>query len=310
MINTYLNDNQSMPYPFYGYGALPFPMCVITGLGICIHLKEGEFAPTGYSNIYANNISITKDTVTVAICRKPTDEPLELVGILYARTDGYSTYVPSYVDDAVYGNQTITPYMLRYVYSGEPNDGVDDALAAEDMQVFYSNTRSTFNTVLSTASSTGFMQLGVIPESAIGNYQGEFYLDPACVTYMSNAIFGRYKNYTTSVNKHPMGQRFDIELAGWLTWKDDTISTKYGTNDNNFIVLSEPYGQRVTHINGQTMSASEAYQTPTLVINGHTYTDPTTHETTNYVDVTAVEVGRTIVVTIDGTSAFPNCYKD
>ena len=300
MINTYLNDNQSMPYPFYGYGALPFPMCVITGLGICIHLKEGEFAPTGYSNIYANNISITKDTVTVAICRKPTDEPLELVGILYARTDGYSTYVPSYIDDAVYDNQAVMPAMLRYVYSGEPNDGVDDALAAENMQGFYSGTRDTFNTVLSTASSTGFMQLGVIPENAIGNYQGEFYLDPACVTYMSDDVFGKYNNYTTGVNKHQMGQRFDIELAGWLTWKDNTISTKYGFDDNNFIVIPDKYGQRITHINGQTISATEADPLPWLKIIGHT----------PYVNVSVEEVGTTVVVTIDGTSAFPNCYKD
>lgn len=313
MINTYLNDNQSMPYPFYGYGALPFPMCVITGLGICIHLKEGEEAPSGHSNIYANSVSITEDSVTVAICRKPTTGGLELVGVLYARTDGYSTYVPSYVDAAVYENQTILPYMLRYVYAGEANDGVDDQRAAQDMQAFYSTTREAFSTVLSTATSTGFMQIGSIPESAIGNYLGEFYLDPACVTYMNNDIFGHYKYYTAGNMKYNIGQRFNIELGGWLTWKDNTISTKYGVNNNDFIVLPDQYVKRVTHINGQTIcgiSGTTADAYPMLTIKGHTVSVDSSTDTIAYVEVSAEERDTAVVVTLNGTTAFPNCYKE
>ena len=304
MINTYLNDNQSMPYPFYGYGALPFPMCVITGMGVCIHMHKGEEFPTGYNRIYACSISIADTSVTVALCRKPSTGGVELVGILYARTDGYSMYVPSYTDAAVYGNQSISPAMLRYVYAGEAVE-VDDQEVASDLQVFYSRTRETFDTVLSTTSSTGFIQLGPIPQSAIGNYQGEFYLDPSCVTYLDDDTYGHYSHYTVGPNKYSIGQRFDIELSGLLVWQDQQITTKYQTDTNDFVVLDDQYAQKVDKINGVAIEGSTAAAYPTLVLAGHT----------NYVELSAApsvegSTASAVVVTINGTTEFPNCYKD
>lgn len=101
MAKTYLNDNKSMPYPFYGYAELPFSMACIVGLGVCIRGEE----PTGRFPVVASSVAIAEDSVNLAIGRyKKIDETgsdseenlvFELIGTIYANTAGYSVYVPA-----------------------------------------------------------------------------------------------------------------------------------------------------------------------------------------------------------------------
>jgi hypothetical protein len=60
MINTYINDNVNVPYPFFGMGSLPFPMCCIVGFGICIH---GPL--TGL--IFISSLEITNSSIKAVV---------------------------------------------------------------------------------------------------------------------------------------------------------------------------------------------------------------------------------------------------
>lgn len=63
MFNTYINDNVTNPYPFFGVDKLPFPMGCIAGMGLCV---KGDRAA---SAIYASSVVITSTHVHVVICR-------------------------------------------------------------------------------------------------------------------------------------------------------------------------------------------------------------------------------------------------
>ena len=54
MINTYINDNANVPYPFFGMGFMPFPMCCSVGFGLCIHCTPaGQIAASSIARIQA-----------------------------------------------------------------------------------------------------------------------------------------------------------------------------------------------------------------------------------------------------------------
>ena len=91
MAQTYLNDNKSMPYPFFGYGSLPFSMACVVGLGVCIRGDE----PIGYGPIVASSVAISEGAVNMAIGRMTPTNVFELIGTVYATTAGYSVYVPA-----------------------------------------------------------------------------------------------------------------------------------------------------------------------------------------------------------------------
>lgn len=312
MLYTYLNDNQGMAYPFYGGSALPFPMSVITGLGICIQADGDSAAP-----LFASSVVIAADSVRLAICRKLNNGNIELIGMFYGNTDGFYTYIPSYISDAVYEDQTITPQMLRFVYADyAPVQGstvTEDSVIynteldniIENMQVFYSFIQANVGTVLGRVASTGFIQLGSIPETAVGAYFGEFYIDPTCVTYMPDSVYGYHTAYIVNGDTYPSRQFIDIRVSGLLTLdvvgSTATFNTTTDANAADLVEFEVSTRSRISLINGYTVSATGTDKYPTLTLPD--YGDKIKWKVLKNTDTA-------LVLEIEGTTTFPNCYGD
>lgn len=65
MLNTYINDNHNVAYPFFGLEELPFALSCIVGMSIVINNKEC-FAPID-TPLYASNVYIEETKVSVTI---------------------------------------------------------------------------------------------------------------------------------------------------------------------------------------------------------------------------------------------------
>ena len=323
MLYTYLNDNQGMPYPFYGHGSLPFPMSVITGISLCIRSEDAAVNP-----VYASSIVITENTVRLAICKKSAEGEAVLLGIFYANTDGYYTYIPTmYAGDAVYENQTFGDDVLRYVYADfapiteQTTEGIATTYMTymndviEHIQVFYSYVRGNLHTILGRSASYGHIQLGTIPKEAVGSYIGEFYLDPSCVLYIPNDVSGHHTAYTINTVTQPVRQTFTIGCTGLLTVSVDAgtarISTVYDADDAELVKLDFETRNRVEFINGTTISSSEPPNEELTDLEKDKYI----HPRLNIQNLDTLATWRVAHVTdtaitleIDGNTSFPNCY--
>jgi len=326
MLNTYLNDNQSMPYPFYGLGSLPFPMSVITGMGLCIKLPDDEEV-NGVNRVYASNVQITTTSVNVAICRKTSANQPELLGMFYATTDGYYIYIPGYAeyfDDAVYEDE-LTPNVLRYVYyRNNPAATEDDTISEEnsflpiyELQVFYAFVVDTTAPNLSWTASTGYIQLGHIPENAVGNYTGEFYLDPSCVTYMPGSVYGYHKKMLIKDTEFDTKQKITLAANGLLRFQEEEdnlgIYETLEADEANFVEIPFSYRQQVTAINGYTIEGLPANPYPVLNITGQP--GVVDFDCTGSTDLRCFVTGSTVapstdpvIIEVIGTDDFPNCY--
>lgn len=293
MLNTYLNDNQRRPYPFYGGCALPFPMSCIMGLGVCIQEDELATAP-----VYANVIVVAKDSVRVSLCRDTEEDGAgaEFIGMVYANTTGFYTYVASSNNSAVYETDLIPdPVDLnRLVFTDDPD-------TETVLQVFYAYAASLDRSITrSSVRSTGYMQVGTIPEDAIGVYTGKFYLDPTCVTIMSQAILGYHTD--VAVNDMPpveTAHSLIFTAGGLLTLSvaDGTVSfgtlesadkaqlTEYPVHDYSF----------VTSINGMVVPSSG-----TLKIKC---------DDARVVLHSMQLPSGGVLIEVDGTKKYPNCYN-
>ena len=363
MLNTYLNDNQAMPYPFYGFGSLPFPMSCIVGLSICI---SGDAPGRGINGIFISSVIIAEDSVRLALCRH-TANGIELVGMFYANTAGYYTYIPSFIDDSVYENhkelhmieiptgdggverhavEPVTSAVLRFVYSDYAPDMLDTTTEPdagsnqmdwddhthevlldsiiEDMQVFYSYVKENIGVTLGLVTSNGHIQIGTIPKEAIGTYSGEFYLDPSCVTYMPDEVYNYTQTYKVNHDVYKASQKVDIAAGGILKITVDG-STAYvdvtGEEIDALPLTDIPYSNktRVTSLNGHLITGSTVQE----VINGETtskYVYPfidfisTPKDNKAFIEwegyVKRGQESSTVVLTITGTSIFPNCYNE
>lgn len=70
MLNTYINDNSNVPYPFYGMERLPFDLHCIIGLNIAI-LELPNIETYAYCikpPLYASTINIKDNEVSVDLC--------------------------------------------------------------------------------------------------------------------------------------------------------------------------------------------------------------------------------------------------
>jgi len=326
MLYTYLNDNQNMPYPFYGLGSLPFPMSVITGMGLCIKIPDNEEI-NGTNRIYASNVQITTTSVNVAICRETTLGQPELLGMFYATTDGYYVYIPGYadyVDDAVYEDYW-TPETLRYVYYRNNEEVTDDTTTEEtnsflpiyELQVFYAYVVSTTAPNLSWTASTGYIQLGHIPESAVGSYTGKFYLDPSCVTYMPASVYGYHTKMLVKSTEFNTKQKIAISANGLLRLQRDGnnigIYETLDANDANLVEIPFVYRQQITAINGYTVEGNTENPYPILNITGQP--GIVDFECSGSTDLRCFIEGSTVtpstdpvIIEVIGTNDFPNCY--
>lgn len=317
MLNTYLNDNQGMAYPFYGGGSLPFPMSVITGLSICIQDDADTHQP-----LYVGSVMIDATSVRLAILRHLSDDPddsaAELIGMFYANMDGFYTYIPSYLTDAVYEDQTITPQMLRFVYadyapvqgstvSGDSviyNTELDDII--ENMQVFYSFVQANVGVILGKTTSHGHIQLGAIPESAIGSYFGEFYLDPSCVVYMPDSVYGYHSAYKVNNDTYAATQAIELRASGLLTLSVNgstvAFDTVLGANESDLIDFEFSTRSRITGLNGHSIEAID--------YEGQYYPEITFKDNYMISWRCVAETSDNLIIGVNGNDTFPNCYGD
>ena len=298
MLNTYLNDNQRRPYPLYGGLKLPFPASCITGLGICLQ-EEGE-----NSAIYASVVAIAKNSVRIALCRAAGAND-EFIGMVYATTDGFYTYIPSSSDSAVYETDTIAQpvdidRLVYGTYTTLPPDPIEaEVVALSDMQVFYAYVANIKQGILrSSIKSTGYMQLGTIPEDAVGVYTGRFYLYPSCVTYMPSDVLGYHAKLSVNQNDQETGHSIEFSASGVLTLAVDGGTLNIGclpdTDAKNIFNEYPTHGvDFVEYVNGQTTSGLH-----TLTLTGFT----------NEITWEAQDTGSAIILTVNGTKKFPSCY--
>ena len=276
-----------MPYPFFGYGALPFSMACIVGLGVCVRGDE----PIGYGPVVASNIAITKDTINMAIGRRTPLGIFELIGTVYATTAGYSVYVSAEVyttfGDGSSAAQTLEQLLARWAAQQqiilEPDRTIYNTPADPDSPVFPVYYRgstasgvtvtstngtalSTFDTasaatsmavfyrqvvhdqvIISTAASSGYMVLGTIPAESIGFHEGEFALDPSCTTYMPNTVFGKYTTLCVNGFKYPMEKVLSLEAGGLLAF-DVTGTTATLLPEVGDMKLSYTTNEDIPHV--------------------------------------------------------------
>ena len=321
MLDTYLNDNQGMAYPFYGVqGSLPFSDAVVTGLGVCISESDTE-QTAQTAAVYVADINITESTVQLTLCRDLSNY-VELVGLITASVDGYYTYVQGYqINDEVFEDQTISPQMLRFVYAtpAELTEAQVEEMTSS-LQVFYQYVKANAYATPGTLHSTGYLQLGTIPEESIGTYKGKFYLDPSCVTYMPNAVYGKHKTFRVNSGLYPAEQCLAIATAGVLTLSVNGSTACFGLTDNlddmQFVDLGIDTIDMVTALNGTAVAGSETNKYPIVHLTGQTVTDGPAitfkvisgSRISPNADQQAGQVeSEPIVIAITGTSVFPNC---
>lgn len=300
MLNTYLNDNQHRPYPFYGGVKLPFPDSCITGLGLCIQVSDND------SPVYASVIAISANSVRVALCRGTgaNAEADEFIGMLYANTSGYYTYISSSSDSAAYEVDTEQqPVDInRLGYATFPELSADDQtsamMALADMQAFYAYVYNISSGIpRSSIRSTGYMQLGTIPEDAIGVYTGRFYLDPSCTTYMTASVYGYHTAVQVRGAEQETAASLNIVFNGLLTASVDGGTLFIGATtkaDDN--ILNEVPTHSVDFV--EYLCGTTTANIDTLNLVG----DP------GKIVWSLQDRGNVVVVSVDGTSTFPNCW--
>lgn len=253
MINTYINDNANVPYPFFGMGAMPFPMCCIVGFGLCIH-----GTPAG--QVAASSIEITTNSIKAVIVQGDT-----IIGTVECST-----------------------------YSGGRS--------------------ATVHATGSGVKISGFMTIGSIPKSAIGNYSGPFIIDPSCITYISDDVLGCHDTLNINGTSYEIGQQLEIVAAGLLTL--DGLSVN-GTNQvasanlTTFDTMTD-YSM-VKTINGMSFQPHTDSNIPTLTFK----TDYPEHITFDVVGGAPdpedgnpdTGIGDATILIINGTKKFPNCYN-
>lgn len=260
MPNTYLNENFTSPYPFFGNAALPFPQACIVGLGVCIHSNEPIYP------VYATSISIGLDSVYMVLCYEKDGQTITL-GTLFADTN--------------------------------------------------SKDKTGLLTDTATTDVSGFLYLGMITPDAVGQYTGKFYIDPSCVSYMPDSIFGVHKYININDSSQQISQVLSIATTGLLNLTGTTIEgTEESATDALYSFTDENiYEANVKTINGVATLVPGYTGTLRLVgdasITFHADKIPSNLNITNGDLDPAVRAkmeGTTVVVVINGGTTFPSCY--
>lgn len=166
--------------------------------------------------------------------------------------------------------------------------------------------------------ASGFLTLGTITEADVGQYEGEFHIDPSCVSYMPDTLYGKHNTLELNGNTVSLGQIFVLGANGLLTIQDTCIkgTADAKTADLYSFASEHIYDAHVTSVNGVYTGADGT--TGTLRLIGGTgitfYTDliPTALELTaeqTEPDDRALYEGCAVVVVINGNTAFPSCYS-
>jgi hypothetical protein len=101
MLNTYINENLNVPYPFYGTDALPFPNSCITGIQIAVCIASNYAADMPSYYLYASSITFSKDAAYLVICRSDTNEPILALSAVKTGVSGTSTALQNRCTDSI-----------------------------------------------------------------------------------------------------------------------------------------------------------------------------------------------------------------
>lgn len=147
-------------------------------------------------------------------------------------------------------------------------------------------------------------------QSAYGSYNGKFYLDPMCVTYMSDSVAGSLKSVNINGITYGTTQQLAFSTTGSilafqsLSSADDTLSVMLcgGDSVDDVVLVETPTStpKQVTTINDLSLSNAGAEDYPTFTLVSGSTSVVLTGSTTASGDV---------LVEITGTTGFPNCYK-
>lgn len=88
MLNTYINENMDVPYPFYGTESLPFPNSCILGMQIALYDWT-----LGDAALYAASVTLSKDSAYVLICESSGNKPVLALSAVKQGTGGTSTLI-------------------------------------------------------------------------------------------------------------------------------------------------------------------------------------------------------------------------
>ena len=155
--------------------------------------------------------------------------------------------------------------------------------------------------------------------NSYGTYKGKFYLDPSCVTYMSDAVAGTLTSVRVNGTTYSPSQSLNftcmgdvVELVGpEISGTTATALIRGTTSVNTYNLVNsssstKTYVGPVNEITGGTATAAVPYPTLTLAAE-----NPDNHP--NAIQIAVVRGSETtpadLVLDLIGTTAFPNCYE-
>lgn len=168
----------------------------------------------------------------------------------------------------------------------------------------------------------GYICLGIIPDSAIGTYIGTFELDPSCIMNLPAEAYGVHTHIRINKNIYKLEECLLIEAAGLLQCDTsqsfpDVITVVADALDARLVrseyvnaynlvesVNNAPYKADVTDFSTALRIAAEDH-TDIVITCDNDVLDPKAD-----IPETVEDPGGAIVLTLDGTHTFPNCYGD
>lgn len=166
---------------------------------------------------------------------------------------------------------------------------------------------------------SGYLIIGSINDKDIGSHAGTFYLDPSCVVHVPDSVYGVYTKLKVNDKHYALGHNLTISVAGLMSLSSssgDFVPTLQGKDSVADLVLSSAaflgsYSM-VTSINGisplttgedkgQLILNTRHPEAIKLLLDTSTATTVSTEDTSD-------TVGGAVLLTIIGTTQFPNCY--
>lgn len=198
-------------------------------------------------------------------------------------------------------------------------DSTSSDTGAEALGSIYATASSgAANIVIEGGPVSGTMSLLIdktMLQDAYGSYNGKFYLDPSCVTYMPANVYGKLKMLEISGSTYSADQAVDFSCMGGVitmhdpTFSDDRLSrtaTITGSDDVDSFKLVNTKARNEIVVNGINLldvpDATPQSPYPTIAF--------LTGSTTISFNVLkgSMTDPSDLVVEIVGDTSFPNCY--
>lgn len=234
---------------------------------------------------FASAISVSMDGVLVSLCKELSDTESEEVGSVYVAASDSSADIE--IDNRKWSDQGV----LLSGYHCDVGMMIDKSMLA----------------------------------NSYGSYNGKFYLDPSCVTYMDDDVRGFVKGIVINGATYSVDEHVDFSCSGDLLKFSDTEitgGTAYtflkadGANSNEFVTLSESGSAPIHAINNMVKRGTQEDPYPTLeIVVGSTSSEAILLHVLSPVptsDEASFEITEPhdMLLEIVGTTAFPNCYTE